>query len=208
MKRSIGLLILIMMLVVSLSTACADEFVLRNGINFNDTIDDVLSKETVPFATIDREGGTLKTEEGQISNIFGTYVEYSFEDGKLEAMYYRYPAFGMEMMTAGCYDLINEALVDKYGKALNEKTAETVIKRGCHSADAFIAYFSDGYVCDSDEWFIESKDYNVKIEHIFYYNGASKEYEHDLSYVLVTNDEIQSIEDEKKKNKDNLGSQL
>lgn len=208
MKRFMGWMMLIMLLAGVLSTACADEFTLRNGIRFNDTMDEVLSKETEPFATIDREGGMLKTEEGQISNIYGTSVDFHFEEDQLYAMYYRYPAFKLDWATAGCYELINEALVEKYGRSLSGRAAESVIQSGCFTADSLIAYLSGGSVCQGDEWLIEYSDYSVKIEHIYYYNGATEEYEHDLSYVLITDDEIQSREEEKQKNKDQLGSQL
>ncbi len=207
MKRVLA--ILLVMLLCLPAVAIGEEFVLRNGIVFGDSMDDVLTKETEPIAEVDRERGVIRTEPGQISNIYGTFVEFVFnDDGKLKQMNYRYPAFELDFAITGCYDLINEGLVEKYGKPLSDKETETVIQRGLSYNGAFIAVFSGGYVLSSDDWFVDDEGYSIKIEHISYYDGSNKVYEHNLSYAIVTDEELQSLDNERQENKNSLDSQL
>lgn len=198
-------IILLSMLILLPNIAIGEDFSLRNGIKFGDSIDDVLNKETVSIDKIDRKIGIVNTVRGSISNISGTYVQYMFDDGKLNQMNYRYPSGG-ELLASMSYELINNGLIEKYGQPLNDRQKETVVQRGLLLNASFIVVFSNGYIQSSDEWFIKKNGYGVKIEHVSYYDG--KEFQHDLSYAIVSDDELKKLEEEKKENKDKLNSQL
>ena len=200
MKRLISIIVAIL-LVISSSTAMADEFTLRNGIAFGDSMEDVLTKETLEVDTIEdgsEEDSSASTEDddsedevaypyyfttclGAVAGIDDSYIKYNFDANKtLREVIYYFESYSSKDFSDSDYEKINDALIRKYGSPLGYSNGDCYIFMGAAIESAAItAYlFSDlldayGDLRDYDEWDVDTGDYHVKIEQAQYYCGSS-----------------------------------
>lgn len=194
---------LVLLLVFSLTTtiAGAEEFTLRNGIIFGDTMEDILTKET----TLVRYSETSNSFRGRIAGIDDAECTFGFDDdGKLESMNYY---FGTEINTSRSdvdsnYKTLYESLVRKYGKPIGNTGGDCELITGpAISAMSLYVYLLGSFdgvkseYIDYDEWIVEVDDYNVKIDLVSYYY-RDREYNYTymlgLSYLKYTDEDYEA----------------
>lgn len=192
MKKLVSLLLVSMMVLLTAS-ATAEEFSLRNGIQFGETMEDVLAKETFEIDEIDdgsdAEDETdteseypyfIRTVEGTVAGISDSYILYKFDAEKtLREVIYYYKSRSDRDSSDSDYKSLYNGLVRKYGAALGYSNGSCYIVMGSAIVDAAsIAYLYEelgryGDLRDYDEWSIDSGEYHVKIELAQYYTGIS-----------------------------------
>ena len=219
MKKLISILMCVCMLLAGLNAAFAEaeDFELRSGIHFGDTIDDIVEKETT-LTRLDEESNEF---QGRISGYDDASCMFTFDDdGKLEDMKY---SFGSGV----CYsrDKMNDVylelyrgLVRKYGTAIGNTggTCELITGSAIDTM-AFYVYLLgelDGYssdYTDYDEWIVDTKGGHVKIDLVSYYlRNSDFEYSYyvDLSYKFYTDEDFKAAQQEKQAARDEVDNDL
>lgn len=206
---------LVLLLMFSLTTiALADEFLLRNGILFGDTMEDILSKEK----TLVRNSETSNTFSGRISGINDSECAFGFDDdGKLKSMTYSFDCYSRDN-TDNTYDTLYDGLVRKYGKAEGNTGGDCELITGPAISNMAIWVYLfgelDGWSADYydyDEWIIDCADYYVKIDLVsYYYRNDDFEYTYnvELSYLKYTEADYQSELDKKKNEREEVDDDL
>ncbi len=218
MKRGLIGFISIVFLCSVFSTSIADNFSLRNGIGFGDTMASVEEKES--FSIAERTENTLKTVEGTIASIDKSYIIYTFSsNGILEDVYMDFGVhIGKPEQAKLAYSTVYEALVGKYGTPSEiEGGAWYVIYGSAVEKFASNASFLQGLgltpsLQDCAQWILRYDDINAKIDLIRYApNGvSSKSVSSDVivSYHFFTDDEeqkaINALDDQKQSNQNDL----
>ena len=227
MKKLLSL-ILCVGLLLSVISASAETFTLRNGIAFGDSMEDVMSKETIPIDSIDDEFGEfdeeedypyyIKTEEDTVAGISGSAIIYQFDkDKKLRDIKYAFPFSSSKDVIESHYESVNSGLVRKYGAPLGYSDGTRYIISGSAIDGAVEAYRLNqlfggiGDLLDYDEWVVNSDEYNIKIEQVCYYYAAPNsniEYGHGLSYTYFTDEMLQKEQDAKQERQDAVDNDL
>lgn len=219
MKKLISLLMCVCMLLAGLGAAIAEaeDFELRSGIHFGDTIDDIVEKET----TLTRLNEESNEFQGRISGYDDASCMFIFDDdGKLEDMKY---SFGSGV----CYsrDRMNDVylelyrgLVRKYGTAIGNTggTCELITGSAMDEMALFVYLIGelDGYssdYTDYDEWIVDTKGGHVKIDLVsFYLRNSDFEYSYyvDLSYKFYTDEDFKAAQQEKQAARDEVDNDL
>ena len=219
MKKLISLLMCVCMLLAGLGAAIAEaeDFELRSGIHFGDTIDDIVEKET----TLTRLNEESNEFQGRISGYDDASCMFIFDDdGKLEDMKY---SFGSGV----CYsrDRMNDVylelyrgLVRKYGTAIGNTggTCELITGSARDEMALFVYLIGelDGYssdYTDYDEWIVDTKGGHVKIDLVsFYLRNSDFEYSYyvDLSYKFYTDEDFKAAQQEKQAARDEVDNDL
>ena len=122
MKRLLGMLLCICILLAGQHAAmAAEQFKLRSGIKFGDTIDEIVEEET----TLTREDDDSHTFRGKIAGYDDAACIFSFDDDeKLEDMQYYFDSsvcYSHDRM-ADIYTKLYQSLVRKYGSAIRAGT--------------------------------------------------------------------------------------
>lgn len=226
MKKGIALLLVSIFMLLSIS-AVAEEFTLRNGICFGDTMEEVLEKET--FAIDDMADGTndeeasssddddeddeeeypyyITTVEGTVAGISDSYIRYNFDaDKTLKEVIYYFDSNSDKDLSDSDYESVYDGLVRKYGSPLGYSNGKCYIISGAAIEGAVIsAYLMEmlggyGDIRDYDEWDVDTGDYHVKIELAQYYHGASYSdltYNNRMSYTYFTDEDLAAAMSEK-----------
>jgi len=121
-KKIIACLLMFSMLIGMTGTfASADTgFTLRNGIQFGDTMEQVRAKETLGWDAKNTNDTRLWTEAGTVASISGVQIAYFFDsEGKLNDVKWECPPYASMSNSNADYELLYNALVKKYGPALN-----------------------------------------------------------------------------------------
>ena len=232
MKR-IFILCLVCTLLFS-SFASAEEFTLRNGIKFGDTMEEVKNKETLEIDKfVDKidtsENDTssddetkypysITTKKGTLAGISDSYIYYQFDAEKtLRNVDYCFKSSSYKDFVDNDYDNVNQGLRRKYGSPLGYSGGSMYIFSGTAiTFAALIAYlydYIDGYgdLRDYDEWVVDADGYHVKIEQVEYYYGSSYSsltYGYRMSYTYFTDDDLKNAQDSKREEHNSVDNDL
>ena len=217
MKRLLALILFGMLLISA--NAFAEEFTLRNGIAFGDTMDDVLTKETFAIDGIRDECDDedissmpypywIRTEYSTLAGIPDSNIMYRFNaDKQLREVIYNFRGKSGSTETKDVadteYNTVNSGLIKKYGEPLGFSDGTCYIITGGAFEDAlrFLNLMFYGELYDYDEWDVKCDDYHVKVEQLEYGAGISKNnasYFHKIGYTYFTDDELEAAIQEKR----------
>lgn len=178
-------------MVIDQKTAGTVPFILRNGIQFGMTKEEVANLETLP-----RDPGVIEYYgSGTISGIRGSGVEYHFNsDNKLkgvEIQYSRMDKKSSVFMKADFED-INRKLKAKYGEPLGNKGGDSYCIMGTETDTVreYSSWISMGCSIDYDEWVIDVEGGHVKIDHVLQTSETPATNFHFLEYTFFTDEDI------------------
>lgn len=219
MKKWLSLMLSVLMLMtLCTSFALAEEFTLRNGILFGDTMDVILTKET----TLVRKSETSNWFKGRIAGYDGAACGFYFDDdGLLTGMDY---SFDDDICTSrdtadNVYETLYNSLKRKYGSdTLNYTGGSCYIITG-PAFDRLVLYVYlfgslDGYssnYLDYDEWIVDMDDYHVKIDLVeYYYRDSDYNYFYhvDVSYHRFTDEDLAEAQAEKQHENDEVDNDM
>lgn len=211
LKTSFAILICIVM---TISCACAEEFSLRSGIHFGDTIETIVQKEK----TLTRNGSDSTSFTGKIAGFDDASCEFSFDENeKLISMMYEFDCFSRES-TKNNYKTLYDSLVRKYGSPEGNTggNCELITGPAIDRMALWVYLFGelDGWSADYydyDEWIVDCTDYYVKIDLVsYYYRNDDYEYTYtvDLSYHKYTAEDYQAEIDAKKSEREEVDNDL
>lgn len=234
MKKIISLLLVSIML-LSIS-GIAEEFTLRNGICFGDTMEEVLEKES--FAIDEMDDGTdeeeaassdddddedefpyyIETVEGTVAGISGSYIKYNFDaDKTLREVIYYFDSNSSKDLSDSDYDSVQKGLIRKYGSPLGYSNGDCYIVSGAAIESAVISAYlwemMGGYgdIRNYDEWDVDTGEYHVKIELAQYYWGNSYSellYCNQMSYTYFTDADLEAAKAEKQEAREAVDNDL
>ena len=217
MKRFLAMLIIsILCLSVAATSFAEEDFTLRNGIKFGDTIDDILQKET----SLTRNSETSNTFTGKIAGYSDAECTFSFDaEGKLKSMHYDFSESCYSRdSTSDVYKKLYQSLVRQYGSAEGNTGGSCELITGpAMTQMALWVYLlgamdkCDGDYYDYDEWIVDTDSYHVKIDLVsYYYRDSDYEYSYfvDLSYYMYTDEEYLEKLDEKHYEQDEVDNDL
>lgn len=226
MKKTI-LLLLTAMIVFSCQHGLTEDFVLRNGILFGDSMEDVLSKETFTIDkivdTVEEDNNsqypyTITTKKGTLAGINDSTITYKFNREKqLREVVYSFRSSSYKDFIDSDYNSVNSGLIRKYGKPLGYSNGDCYVFTGSALENAaLVAYLYDmmgkyGDLRDYDEWDVELDDYHVKIEQVEYYCGlkySELSYSHSMSYTYFTDEDLENELNEKQEEKDTVDNDI
>lgn len=216
MKKCILLLSIVLMTMLLLVPACADDvFSLRNGIQFGDTKEQVRAKETIEIDEYSCSDTRIKTKKGTVAGIDDVYVTYEFsDDNKLievtwSCMKFSDDLFGKEYIDSS-YDKIKSAMQSKYGEPLPTSNGNFYVIRGSVSNAALYGPLLDRKYSlrDYAEWDYEYQaGEHVKIEIVkdWWYSTSFNTYALQVGYKHFTSEDLDNARQEKEsKNKEVL----
>lgn len=199
MKKIFSLLLALMLCVAGIAVAENEEFQLRNGIFFGDTVEVVKQKETLEIRTDSQDKTDLIWYDGIIAEISGS-IRYDFdnETGKLIDMKYTFDALSDKNIIDNDYEKIRKSLIRKYGPPIGNTGGTIELITGSafdqYASDIFIINLlgGTGDVRDYDEWIVDSNGYHVKIDFISYYTRDEDHnyiYNNAISYHYYTDED-------------------
>lgn len=209
-----GLFLFLIAMMLLWTTAFAEEFMLRNGIKFCDSMSDVILKETLGIYSSGEDGFgdtpyIVITKKGEIAGIINSHIEYHFDsDKRLKEIFYSFPDVpaSSEDINIDYFNSVNDALMSKYGEPRSQNPEDVfILKSIAYNAASILTSmisWTGGYgVFDNyAEWIVDCGEYKVKIEHIEYCEGKSfseaKSY-HVLTYFYFTDADVAAAEQEK-----------
>ena len=210
MKRLLAILLVCTLLLGVAPAMAAEEFTLRNGIKFGDTMDEVRAKETLAFKESSSEN-RLITVKGTVASIDNVAIEYFFGDsGLLTQISWECPSLSHMDTSDNDYSKLYKAFVSKYGKPLGYEDGECFIITGTAINGAVIItqLYSTlmesgvGDIRNYAEWDHEYTDADhVKIELVQYYYGtsyANREYSISVCYKHFTEADLEAAQQEKR----------
>lgn len=219
MKKRIDVLVLLIAIVVTLTgcgktTTETPAFILRNGIQFGDSVEVVKQKETtLEFeshkpATSEDEDETL-VYKGTISGIEESTAEFVFSDGKLKSMLYTLGDSYLDAdetdtslhrirhsIVSDQYEKVKNGLSEKYGAPLSEDCGfygselDGIIT--LELGNAMFGFGSSNDFLQYDEWFFQVGQDYVKIDQIYEVDITSWAgyYDHYVEYTLIPASEL------------------
>ena len=175
-------------------TAETVPFILRNGIQFGMTKEEVANLETLP-----REPGVFEYYGyGTISGIADSAVQYHFNSDKklrsVEIDFSTKDKKGYVLMTVD-FEAINGKLRAKYGEPLGNTGGACHYIQGAEFGSLMGSYSSWiilGCSIDYDEWVIDVEGGHVKIDHILQASQNTGTNLHILEYTFFTDDDIEN----------------
>ena len=201
MKKAVCML-LVFVLMCPFAFAELEDFTIRNGISFGDTISEVREKETLTIKEADDEFPfTLTTVEGTVAGIEDSEIEYSFdEEKKLNEVVYNFDTVYSRESADANYAAITDGLIRKYGSPLDGSFAIVgSIVESIAFQVAFTQLMGDrADLINSEEWVVDFGDYYVKIDHMNYYYTYSGEmyYRQALCYKYFTDEDLTEVSNE------------
>ena len=120
MKKMLSI-IMAMLLLWSFTVAAhaENEFVLRNGIQFGDTKEEVRAKETIEINEEEGNENQIWTKEGNVAGFEGVNLLYVFDDeDKLIEVKWQLPESSYSDTSDSIYSKMKKALSEKYGTPL------------------------------------------------------------------------------------------
>lgn len=201
----------------SIVSSNVEEFSLRNGIYFGDSVETVKEKETFTFQS-STSSSTLKTNPGKVSGFDDTTVVFYFKDDQLEEMTYWFEETSSKDSVNSEYDAIYRGLTRKYGEPLGFSGGSTyIINTTAFKNSLLAAYLKKalggvGDYVDYDEWLVKvNNDYYVKIDILSTYEGESyseAKYSLIVGYKMITEDEIIAAKNEKQEKLNEVDNDL
>ncbi len=216
MKRLIGLVLCVCMLLCGWSSALAEsgQFELRSGIHFGDTIDDIVAKET----TLTRASEDSNEFHGRIAGYDDSTCMFIFnDDGGLEDMRYDFNDDSRDDVETQ-YLALYQSLVRKYGSAIGNTGGNCELITGsAMSSMALYVYLlgaldnCSGDYIDYDEWTVDTDGGHVKIDLIaYYYRDSNYDYHYylSLSYKFYTDADYDAAVQEKQEERAEVDNDL
>lgn len=210
MKRLVTFIAIVVLLFMSSAnaefTTINEHFSIRNGISFKDTIDEVVSKETVPLKNVsdatDIDPQTpyhIRSEKSTFANIPESEIWYKFNSAKeLREVVY---SFRIDSKSKAAVDSdylsINNGLREKYGTPLGYEYGKAHVLQGYALTTAFkwVAmgqmFGQSVEILAYDEWLVEQEGYYVKIEQVEQYNIGY--YLHQVSYTYFSKEDVSDL---------------
>ena len=194
----------------------ADDFTLRNGILFGDTMEDILSKET----TLVRESDDSNFFKGKIAGYSNAACSFTFDNaGGLAEMTYTFDDSCTSKDTMNeVYDTLYQSLKRQYGTPLGNTGGSChLITGNALFRMALYVYLlggSDGYsgsYADYDEWVVDCNGYHVKIDLAsYYYRNKDYKYSYfcDVSYHYFTDADLEAARTEKQNERQEVDNDL
>lgn len=209
MKKLVSLLLVSMMVLLTVS-ATAEEFSLRNGIQFGDTMDDVLAKETLEISEsgeMDPDGDYsyyISTGEGTVADIDFDRIDYYFDANQtLCEVLYVFKTGNDTVTSMTNYFLLVADVCNEYGAVLGNTEGElypfvgAAIQRAANTVRLLQMFGGNAYVCNYDEWVIDLDEGHVKIETAQRYAlGTEDMYDMEMSYTYFTDDDLAAAQAE------------
>ncbi len=199
-----------------------DDFTLRSGIKFGDTMEDILAKETTLVRTTDESNFTFT---GKIAGYDDAGCIFYFDDdGKLIDMDYTFINLCTSKDTTNdVYKKLYQSLVRQYGSPLGNTNGSCSLITGkamekmwglvyfyVAAMNAYTGNYAGNYI-DYDEWIVEADGYHVKIDLISYYiRDADYKYYYylDLSYHYFTDADAEEAINKKQSEQAEIDSDL
>lgn len=202
MKKIICIIIALLMIFAS-CPALADNFSLRGGIEFGDTVEEVKEKETAAFT--EEESNCLKTESITLATIEDANIEYYFNDeGLLTDILYDFRSTKSKDTASVNYSTLYDGLTRKYGKPINTDSDSMyiIVGKAYETAAGVVAvnlWLNDSAdILSHSEWVKEYKKFKVKIDLVEYYletqNALS--YCYKISYKYFTDADLKAAKEE------------
>lgn len=203
MKRNRLFIFVTILLVFLNNIAFAEEFELRNGIHFGDSLDTIVKKET----TLTRSDDTSSSFVGRIAGFDDSTCDFDVgENDKLISMNYKFDCYSKDD-TTNKYKTLYDSLVRKYGNPEGNTggNCDLITGPAISSMALWVYLFGelDGWSADYydyDEWIVDLADYHVKIDLVsYYYRNSDFEYTYsiNLSYLKFTDEDYQKEIDKK-----------
>lgn len=219
MRKYISILLTISILTVCvIGTACAEDFQLRNGILFGDTLEIIKQKETLPFKSITDDNLKAWFGNGKISGIDGQ-VRFDFDEetGKMKEMLYAFDTTDNKEFVDSDYEKLKNGLLRKYGTPLGNTGGKINLITGeAFDYAALLIYLyqyikGDGDFRDYEEWIVKCDGYNVKIDLVSYYyrdKDYNYTYQNLISYHYYTDEDALNAIQQKQEENDTVDSDL
>ena len=209
MKKMLSI-IMAMLLLWSFTVAAhaENEFVLRNGIQFGDTKEEVRAKETIEINEEEGNENQIWTKEGNVAGFEGVNLLYVFDDeDKLIEVKWQLPESSYSDTSDSIYSKMKKALSEKYGTPLGYTNGDfyiittTAVTGAAVFAGTYKLVGKYGDLRDYDEWDYEYQNgQHVKIDLIQFYTGAtynSLQYRVWIGYKHFTDEELNAAKQEK-----------
>lgn len=209
MKKMLSI-IMAMLLLWSFTVAAhaENEFVLRNGIQFGDTKEEVRAKETIEINEEEGNENQIWTKEGNVAGFEGVNLLYVFDDeDKLIEVKWQLPESSYSDTSDSIYSKMKKALSEKYGTPLGYTNGDfyiittTAVTWAAVFAGTYKLVGKYGDLRDYDEWDYEYQNgQHVKIDLIQFYTGAtynSLQYRVWIGYKHFTDEELNAAKQEK-----------
>ena len=209
MKKMLSI-IMAMLLLWSFTVAAhaENEFVLRNGIQFGDTKEEVRAKETIEINEEEGNENQIWTKEGNVAGFEGVNLLYVFDDeDKLIEVKWQLPESSYSDTSDSIYSKMKKALSEKYGTPLGYTNGDfyiittTAVTGAAVLAGTYKLIGKYGDLRDYDEWDYEYQNgQHVKIDLIQFYTGAtynSLQYRVWIGYKHFTDEELNAAKQEK-----------
>ena len=185
-----------------------NEFVLRNGIQFGDTKEEVRAKETIEINEEEGNENQIWTKEGNVAGFEGVNLLYVFDDeDKLIEVKWQLPESSYSDTSDSIYSKMKKALSEKYGTPLGYTNGDfyiittTAVTGAAVFAGTYKLVGKYGDLRDYDEWDYEYQNgQHVKIDLIQFYTGAtynSLQYRVWIGYKHFTDEELNAAKQEK-----------
>ena len=198
----------------------ADDFTIRNGIEFGDSIESVKEKEVLGYVDYipepDENNETyLYSIVGNVAGIDDSQIIYYFSNDKLYELDYFLGSGAndtdLEHLKSN-YETIYEGLVKKYGEPLdniNGDTVHVITTRAINNMLNSLLWPEShkngfGNIYKYNEWIIHFENYNVKIDLTSSYYGRDNEIvtcNLVVGYKYFTNEELEDIVKENEEQK-------
>lgn len=215
MKKWLALLMACMML-MGCACASAEEFSLRNGVMFGETMEQVKAKETLAVNDELGDEHNLYTVKGTVAGISNVNLWYRFDEttGELYDVRWELPNVTSADTNDSNYDKLYDAMVKKYGKPLGFSDGNCYIITGSALSGAvtltmlYSELFDNGVgdLLGYAEWDIDVGNGNhVKLEIAKYYYGTSystREYSINVGYSCFTDADLEEARQEKRNETD------
>lgn len=214
MKKSRWFVFLVILMVLTSNFAFAEEFELRNGICFGDTMETIVEKET----TLTRKSDDSTSFSGRIAGFDDSDCDFEFDENeKLISMNYEFTCYSKDS-TMTNYKTLYDSLVRKYGKPKGNTggNCELITGPAVSTMAIWVYLFGELDGCSSDyydydEWIVDVSDYHVKIDLVsYYYRNSDFKYTYsiNLSYLKYTDEDYQKEIDKKTDERNEVDNDL
>lgn len=195
----------------AVSAHAENEFVLRNGIQFGDTKEQVRAKETIAIneerSEDEEDLGHLWTEKGNVAGFEDVIILYTFDEkDKLIEVKWCLPMRSNSDSSDNDYSKLKKAMSEKYGTPLGYTNGDCYIITTDTLTNAYtfvglnkmLDMPSD--IRDYDEWDYEYQNgQHIKIDLVQFYitYTNSREYDFWVGYKHFTDEELNAAKQEK-----------
>lgn len=192
----------------AVSAHAENEFVLRNGIQFGDTKEQVRAKETIAINEKESKGDELITEKENVAGFERVEIVYRFDEkGKLIEVKWDMPWQSLSNSNSD-YEKLKNAFQQKYGTPLGYSNGElyiittTVFDEIAKQIVSMPFIGGTAALLDYSEWDYEyQKGQHVKIDLAQYYiedKVGNRGYQLKVCYKYFTDEELNTAIQEKK----------